>query len=166
MFRESPERIIDQTEAAHHVLGHFVGTVAQQDVFFDGGGARREHDDAVETPVIADDEHVPEGVLTFGRVFGMCASSVMRAPSKIARRPVMRGTVTIVGVVETREDSVTPTGFTPLAMSSSTRGSHTPFAFAVGSVAIEVAGAGERVCSCQFRDHRRLPRAWPLTIPA
>ena len=80
--RQPAERVIDQPKPAHHVLDIFVIATAKADVLLDGVGARRQHDHAVRVPAVADLEDLAQGRMFTSGYSAMCASSVMRAPSK------------------------------------------------------------------------------------
>ena len=140
--REPAELGVDQPEPPHHGLGRLVRPVAQLDVLLDGVDARRQHDDPLRIPPVADRQHLAQRRVIGCRILGhvRLERDARALEEDDAIGAIVLGGIAVIGVVDAREvlgdaDGVSARG----DVFEHARGPHAFFAFAVRTVVIEVA---------------------------
>ena len=145
--REPAELAVDQLEPPDHVLGALMGPVPLADVLLDRVGVRRQHDDEIRVPRIADRQHLPELLVMLGRV--LRDVRLERDPRTLEENDlagtIVVGGVAIVGVVEPAEVGGDADRVAPGVDVLEHAGIPHPFlALAVRSVVVKVAELPEQ----------------------
>src|SRR5262245_4223580 len=103
--REPPKLGVDQPEAPHHVLGALVRPISLSDVLLDRIGVRREDNDSIRIPRVANRQHLAEIRVVLRRVLGdvrLERDACTLEEDDFARTIAVAG-ISIVRVVETGE---------------------------------------------------------------
>src|SRR5262245_13479632 len=140
--REPPKLAVDQPEAPHHVLGALVRAVSLSDVLLDRIGVRREDDDPIRIPRVANRQHLAEFRVILRRVFGdvplECDARALEEDD-FARTIAVDG-IAIVRVVETGEVGRHPDGVpAPVDVFEDPRIPDAFFALSIRRVVIQVS---------------------------
>src|SRR5687767_5333482 len=139
---EPAELRVDESKAPRHVLDLLVRAPPLQDVLLDGVGARRQDNDAVGIPAIADGKDLAKPVVRFFRILHDVGFESDPRPfdEDHAIRPVMLPGVAVIGVVQLAEVCGDADGVQPrLDVHEDARIPHAFLAFSVRPVLIQVA---------------------------